>query len=158
MRGAALALLMLAGCGADEVGEGNATANQIERLSTPAKEPVADPNLSARLQPLDAGDVTYEGLSGPSCSFSSGGNLLLAATSGDAIARIGGAMLHFTHSAPVGPSGGFFEDRQRSISVGRTDAAEGPAQALTGSPARINVTNRRTGARVELEGIWRCGA
>src|SRR5690349_21791690 len=158
MRGAVLALLLLAGCGGGEVGEGNATTNQIERLSTPAEEPAGDPDASARLQPLDPGDVTHEGLSGPNCSFSSGGNLLLAATAEDAIARIGGSLLHFIDSAPVGPSGGFFEDRQRSISVGRTEATEGPAQAVAGWPARITVTNRRTGARIELEGIWRCGA
>ena len=157
MRALVLALL-LAACGADEVGEGNATANQIERLSTPAEEPVTDPNVSARLQPLDPGDVTHEGLGGPGCGFSSGGSLLLAATAGDAIARIDGGLLHLAHSAPVGPSGGFFEDRQRSISVGRTDATEGPAQAVAGWPARITVTNRRTGAQVELAGIWRCGA
>ena len=158
MRGVVLAVLLLAGCGGDEVGEGNATTNQIERLSTPAEEPAGDPDASARLRPLDPGDVTHEGLSGPGCSFTSGGALLLAATAEDAIARIDGSLLHFIHSAPVSPSGGFFEDRQRSISVGRTDAAEGPAQAVAGWPARITVTNRRTGARVELEGIWRCGA
>ena len=114
--------------------------------------------LTARLQPLDPGDVTHEGLGGPGCASAAAANLLLAASADDAIARIGGRLLHFAHSAPVGPSGGFFEDRQSSISVGRTDAAAGPAQAAAGWPARITVTNRRTGAQVELAGIWRCGA
>ena len=60
--------------------------------------------------------------------------MLLAATPSDAIARIGGQLLHFAHAAPVGPSGGFFEDRQTSISVGRTDG------------------RRRTGRRVRVAG------
>ena len=55
--------------------------------------------------------------------------------------------LHFTHSAPVGPSGGFFEDRQVSISVGRTDPPKRRRGDVIGWPARITVTNRRTGAR-----------
>ena len=158
MRAPALAVFILAGCGADAVGEGEASTNQIERLSSPVPEPVTDPNASARLQPIDSGDVTHEGLGGPGCGFSSGGNMLLAATAVDAIARIGGALRHFTHSAPVGPSGGFFEDRQMSISVGRTDAAAAAPDAAAGWPARITITNRRTGAQVEMDGIWRCGA
>jgi hypothetical protein len=157
MRAWSLTLLLLAGCGADPVGEGTATANQIERLSTPEQEPAADPLASARLQPLDPGDITHEGLSGPGCRFSIGGAIVLAADAGDAVARIGGETLHFTHSAPVGPSGGFFEDRQVSISVGRTDAAETPARDMIGWPARITVTNRRTGAQLEQDGSWRCG-
>ncbi len=156
MRALGLAVLLLAGCGADDVGEGNATANQIERLSIPNQQPVADPNVSARLQPISPGDVTREGLGGPGCAFGSGGTMLLAATGEDAIARIAGALRHFTHSAPVGPSGGFFEDRQTSVSVGRTDAGDVAPNAAAGWPARITVTNRRTGAQVELEGVWRC--
>ena len=157
MRALILAVLLLAGCGADDVGEGNASANQIERLSSPEPAQATDPNASARLQPIGAGDVTHEGLGGPGCAFSNGTNMLLAATAQDAIARIGGTVRHFTHSAPVGPSGGFFEDRQTSISIGRTDGAGGPA-GESGWPARITVTNRRTGAQVEQQGTWRCGA
>ncbi|HST35169.1 MAG TPA: hypothetical protein VLK25_00870 [Allosphingosinicella sp.] len=147
--GAAL-LLLLAGCGAEPVREDKVSANQLERLSTVENETVADPLATARLQPLEPGDITHEGLGGPGCRFSIGGAVLVAAGSGDAIARIGGETLHFTHSAPVGPSGGFFEDRQISISIGRTDPAE--------AAARVTVTNRRTDAQLNQEGIWRCGA
>ena len=81
-------------------------------------------SASARLQPLDAGRRhRMKASAAPGCAFSSGGPMLLAATAEDAIARIGGTLRHFAHSAPVGPSGGFFEDRQISISVGRTDGA-----------------------------------
>lgn len=156
MRALATTLLLLAGCGADPIGEGNATANQIERLSTPEQEPASDPLASARLQPLGAGDITQAGLRGPGCRFSAGGAMLLAATAGDAIARIEGRTLHLTHAAPFGPSGGFFEHRPIGISVGRTEAAGTAAQDLAGWPGRIAVTNRRTGAQLELEGVWRC--
>ena len=79
--------------------------------------------------------------------------MLLAATAGDAIARINGRLLHLTHAAPMGPSGGFFEDRQISISVGRV----GETGADAGSwPARITVTNRRAEAQIEYDGVWRC--
>lgn len=155
MRALAAPLLLLAGCGAGPANEASPAANQIERLSTPETEPETDPLASARLQPLEPGDVTHEGLAGPGCQFSIGGAVVLAANAEDAVARIGGETLHFTHSAPVGPSGGFFEDRQVSISVGRTGT---PARDTIGAPGRIAVTNRRTGARFEQNGIWRCGA
>ena len=53
----------------------------------------------------------------------------------------------------MGPSGGYFEDRQLSVSVGRI----GEATADTGRwPARIVITNRRAEAQIELDGVWRC--
>ncbi|HKR25293.1 MAG TPA: hypothetical protein VJS15_08550, partial [Allosphingosinicella sp.] len=75
---------------------------------------------------------------------------------GDAIARIEGRLLHFTHSSPIGPTGGFFEDRQLSISIGRV--GEAPLEGVDSWPARITVTNRRGEARSELSGVWRCAA
>ncbi len=162
MRTLGLALLMLAGAGCGDSGlvgeDGGVTANQIERLSTPGEE-VVDPQATARLQPIGLDDLDQAGLRDPACDFSRNGRMLLAVTSDDAVAKIGGAILHLTHSGPVGPSGGFFEDRQLSISVGRTDAAAADAVgAAAGWPARITATNRRTEAQIDLEGIWRCGA
>ena len=149
MRFAALpALLLLAACGDDDViGEDRGvTANQIARLSTPEEE-TPDPRRPVRLEPLGLADLDAAGMPDPACDFSRDGRLLLAASSNDAIARIGGRLLHLTHSSPMEPSGGFFEDRQISISVGRA-----------GESARLAVTNRRADARLEAVGLWRCGS
>jgi hypothetical protein len=153
--GLAIALLLLAGCGQGGEGpRGGASANQIERLSSPEKEEV-DPNAAARIAPLGPEDLAALGAS--SCDFSRGGRILLAATPSDAVARVAGVLRHFTHSSPMGPTGGFFEDRQISISVGRTGAVP-PGEAAAGSwPGRIIVTNRRANADMRLDGAWRCG-
>ena len=155
MRRIVLLALLVAGCGEpDIVGENvGVSVNQIERLSTPKKQEV-DPQLSVRLEPLGLADLDRAGMQSPACDFSRGGRVLLAVTSGDAIARIEGRLLHFTHSSPVGPTGGFFEDRQLSISIGRI--GETPLEGADSSPARITVTNRRSEARSELSGVWRC--
>ena len=152
MRAAAIALL-LAGCGENVVGDDRGvTANQIARLSTPREIP-DNRAASVRLQPLGLADLDGAGMRDPACEFSRGGTMLVAATSGDAIARIGGRLFHFAHSSPVGPTGAFLEDRQLSISIGRIAGAG----AVAGSwPARATVTNRRTQASAELGGIWSC--
>ncbi len=158
MRGAALLALLLAGCGEPAiVGENvGASANQIERLSTPKDESI-DPELSVRLEPLGLPELDGAGMPEPACDFSTGGGrVLFAATPSDAVARIEGRLLHFTHSSPMGPTGGFFEDRQISVSIGRV--GEAPLVGQDGWPARITVTNRRTEARAELSGVWRCPA
>ena len=79
---------------------------------------------------------------------------MLAATASDAIARVNGRLYHFNHSSPIGPTGGFFEDRQLSISIGRVADTTGRAGRGT---ARMTVTNRRANAQVEIVGTWRCG-
>ena len=152
-----LALLLLAGCREQAPGQGNATANQIERLSAPRVEK-ADPRASARLQPLTLEDLDREGLTDAGCDFSSEGRTLLAAVGSDAIVRVENILRHLVHSAPVGPTGGFFEDRQLSVSVGRT-AEGGPAAGEAGAwPARVTVTNRRTEVQQQMTGLWTCGA
>ena len=153
-----LAALLLPGCGEPgAAGNKAATANQIERLSTPRVEK-ADPEASARLQPITLEDLEREGLLGAGCDFSLEGHTLLVAVGSDAVVRVEGALRHLIHSAPVGPTGGFFEDRQLSVSVGRTEEAGTAGNALAGSAARITVTNRRTEVQREMIGTWRCGA
>jgi hypothetical protein len=160
MRSAPLAAfaLLIAACGQDPAGtDGSAESNQIERLSTLQEEEV-DLVASVRLQPLSDEDLAGEGLVGTGCAFSSGGQRLLVAVGSDALARLEGELRHFVQSAPIGESGGFFEDRQLSISVGRSEAEEGMAGAAGGWPARATVTNRRTEQQREIRGEWRCGA
>ena len=151
-------LLLLAGCGREPVdGDGGVDVNQIERLAT-AKQEEPDLTASARLQPLSREDLDREGLSGAGCDFSSDGRLLLVSVGGDALARIGGRLRHFVQSAPAVESGGFFEDRQVSISVGRTRVEGRTVDELRRWPARATVTNRRTEQQVKITGEWRCGA
>jgi hypothetical protein len=153
--GVALALL-LAGCGPrDDAANGGASENQIARLSTPHEE-VVDANAAARIAPLAAEDLAAFGVA--TCDFSRGGRTLLAASPSDAIARVAGSLRHFTHSSPMGPTGGFFEDRQVSISIGRTEEVPSGAGTAGIWPGRITITNRRANAQVKLDGAWRCGS
>lgn len=155
MRLAAPLLLLLAGCGGSPGGENaGITANQLERLAKARPEPVADPQLAARPQALLPADLEGAAMVRPACDFSKNGHMLVAATPGDAIARIDGRLYHFSHSSPFGPTGGFFEDRQLSISIGRVAETTGRAGRWT---ARMTVTNRRANAQVEIVGTWRCG-
>ena len=140
-----IASALLAGCG-DPGEKGAVSAEQIERVSTPKNE-VADVRPSARLEPLSGDEIAEVGRDG-GCIFSRGPDILLVAAGSNAIARIDGAARHFVQSAPVEPTGGFFEDRRISISIGRT-GAEGPA-------ARATATNRRTETSEEIAGTWTC--
>lgn len=150
-----LLLLPIAGCGGGPGGENaGITANQLERLAKAKPEDIPDPQLAARPQSLVRADLEGAGMARPVCDFSKNGHMLLAATASDAIARIDGRLYHFNHSSPVGPTGGFFEDRQLSISVGRVAETTGRAGRWT---ARMTVTNRRANAQVEIVGTWRCG-
>ena len=157
MRAGLAPVLLLAACGAEAPEPGNATADQVERLSTPKVEK-ADPRASARLQPLAAIDLESEGVLGAGCEFRREGQLLLVAAGSDALVKIAGELRHLVHSAPVGETGGFFEDRQLSVSVGRTEGAGTTLDEASSWPARLTVTNRRTGAEFELRGTWSCGA
>jgi hypothetical protein len=152
--GLAIALL-LASCGQrGEAPRGGASENQIKQLSTPEKEEI-DPHAAARIAPLAPEDLAALGPS--SCDFSRGGHVLLAATPSDAVARVAGRLRHFTHSSPMGPTGGFFEDRQVSISIGRTGEVPTGEGAEGSWPGRIIITNRRANADMRLDGAWRCG-
>ena len=162
--GPVLAAVLLAGCGsAGERGNGAADANQIERLAKPRVDK-HDPRATARLQRLTREDLEREGLLGAGCAFSRDGQMLLAVVGSDALVRIAGQRRHLIHSAPAGATGGFFEDRQIAISVGRTDEGDAPPDSGSGPartggagwPARLKVVNRRTEAEVELRGVWTC--
>jgi hypothetical protein len=156
--GLGLFVLLLAGCGsAVEQPNGSADTNQIQRLARPKVEK-QDPRATARLQPLTVEDLEREGLIGAGCAFRREGHLLLVAVGSDALVRIGGARRHLVHSSPVGPTGGFFEDRQISVSVGRTEENGAPGDGGMAWPATLKVTNRRTEAEVELQGFWTCGS
>ena len=151
------AALALVACGGGDEPEGAASANQIERLSTP-QVGTQDPQAAARLLPLTAEHVGREGLLGAGCEFSGDGAMLLAAVGGDAIVRTQEGVRRLVASAPVGPTGGFFEDGEVSVSVGRTDEAARTIGESTAWPARITVTNRRAEAQQEAAGMWTCGA
>jgi len=156
MRAALALAVLLGGCGdGTAVTDRGASENQMERLSTPRKE-VVDLQAAARLRPLAPSDLAQAGLSNPICDFSRDGGMLFAVSAADAIARVGGTVRHFAHSSPAEPTGGFFEDRQVSVSVGRVGEVPPGGGAAGSWPARITVTNRRGEAQTELNGIWRC--
>ena len=152
-----LLALLLAACGPADAPNGSAVTNQIERLSTPRVDK-PDPSATARLQPLTPDDLEREGLLGAGCAFTRDGQMLLVSVGSDSLVRIAGELRHLIHSAPVGGTGGFFEDRQISVSVGRTDETAEVGDEASTWPARLTVTNRRTEAQVELRGDWTCGA
>jgi hypothetical protein len=157
MRACLALCLLAAGCSrAVPVSDGGANEAQIQRLSTPKQE-VVDTQAGARLQPLALADLDHAGMPAPPCDFSRDGQMLLAVSAGDAIARVAGTLRHFAHSSPAGPTGGFFEDRQVSISVGRVGEVNPGEGAMGRWPGRITVTNRRARAQIELDGVWRCG-
>jgi hypothetical protein len=157
MRGALALCLLAAGCSREvPLSNGGANAAQIQRLSTP-KVVEVDRQAGARVQPLAPGDLALAGMAAPPCDFSRDGRMLLAVSAADALARVAGTLRHFVHSSPAGRTGGFFEDHQVSISVGRIGEVS-PAEEAAGSwPGRMTVTNRRARAQIELDGTWRCG-
>lgn len=154
MRGLPLLCLALAACGAAD-GD-NATTDQIERLSTP-ENLVEDVSNTARLEPLQPADGTRGPPQGGLCSFRRGAHYLLISSPSDVVARLNGELRHFVRSGQVDETGGFFEDRQVSISVGRTSPELVPGEAWSW-PASITVTNRRTQVRSRVDGVWQCNA
>ncbi len=131
---------LLGACQAEEPGEDRkADANQIARLAEPSQA-VVDVGESARLQPLGPTETQP----GPGCDFEERGRRLLTARGGTAMIRLGGKVRHLVPVTPVGATGGFFEDRQLSVSIGR-DGEPADAGATEGSwAARLTVTNRLT--------------
>ena len=157
MRGGAVTLsLLIAACGSSGGPvNGGADANTLERVSTP-KPDIEDPQASVRLQTINEDDLQREGLYGAGCWFMRDGMMLLAAFGSDALIRVSGELRHPTQSASVGETGGFFEDRQLSVSVGRDPESVRQAARAATWPARITITNRRTHAQLELRGSWTC--
>ncbi len=148
-------LILLTACGSEEPSGGAADANQIARLSTPEVEE-SDPDAAIRLQPVDPGEAGLPASEG--CVFTAAGQILLVAEAGGGSVRLMDEARHLVASAPVGPTGGFFEDRHLSISVGRRDeGVDRPAEAGGIEAARITVTNRRTGRELTRDGNWICG-
>jgi hypothetical protein len=150
-----IGVILLGACGGQEEAPNAANGADIARLATPRQEAKADPLASVRLQSLTAADLEQEGLAGAGCEFRLGDMIVLAAAGSDALIRINGELRHLVHSAPSGATGGFFEDRRLSVSIGRTEG-EGDTQATGTWPARLTVTNRRTEVDLELRGSWSC--
>ncbi len=152
----AILVLLLASCSDGGAESPAPDREQIERLATPKVDESAKESLdTARLRPIEAPQVAEAGLAGPGCAFRNGEDLLVATGGSDAIARIGDETVHLVHSAPVGPSGAFLEDRSISISIGRrTDVDIG--DQVSSWPARATVTNRRTQVQTKIDGLWTC--
>ncbi len=139
------AACLLAGC--DAGGNRAAETDQIERLSRPQNVTVPSGN-PAGLLPLTPEDLAGEDYAGAPCAFTADGRLLLAASGEGALARLEDGLRHLVPSGPVGPSGGYFEERQVSVSIGRDADGEGAARA--------RVTHRRAEAQEDIMGDWTC--
>ena len=150
-----LLLFLLGACGRESETPNAVNGADIARLATPKQEAKADPLASVRLQALTASDLEQEGVARAGCDFRLGDMVVLASAGSDALIRINGELRHLIHSAPSGATGGFFEDRQLSVSIGRTEG-EGETEPAGTWPARLTVTNRRTEADLELRGSWSC--
>lgn len=148
MRWAAVpALALAAGCGGAGGTNEAPDAAEIRRLSTPDNSAAGATADSVSIQPLRPADLDSFGEGTAMCRFLRNGQLLVAASRQDAVARVGGRLRHFVQTAPA-ESGIFLEDRHVSISIGRTDGA--------GVAARLTVTNRRTAMQERWAGDWRC--
>ena len=160
MRPAVLTVLLaFAACsGGGGSGGAKVDANQLERLSQPKEEPkAADTQISARPQALTGADLRGAGLPDPPrCDFSNDGHRLFAAQGGGGIAKVENSLIRFTQPSRASATGTFVTDGQFSISIGRTDMNDPGGTGDDRWPARLTATNRRTGARVELTGTWRC--
>ena len=157
MRGILLLSLALAACdkGPPVMNQGASEA-QIRRLATLNVVP-PDLTLPAHVQPLLPADLVRNGIGQPTCDFTRDGQMLLAINATEAVARVAGIVRHFVHASPMGPTGGFFSDRQVSISVGRTGQIVPGESGVGRWPARMTVTNRHENAQLEQSGVWRCG-
>ena len=145
---AAFALLLLAGCGGAGGSNEALDTNQIRQLSTPGNTTEDNKAGSASIEPLRSEDLASFDEGAAMCRFLRNGAVLVAASRLDAVARVGGDLRHFVQTTPPDETGIFLEDRQISISIGRTDSA--------GVAARLNVTNRRAEAEERWAGEWRC--
>ena len=144
MRVAALGLILLAaGCGQGRDAEVN--SELLERIAIQQNESM-DIEATVRLQPI-AGIVPPPAYAGRECRFTRGSEVLIHAFSAAAAARIDGVVRVFRVEGPVGPTGGFFRDRELAISIGMAP----------GAPARARVTNRATRRELDVEGQWQCG-
>ena len=141
--GPGLALLILTqGCGEDRDAQVN--SQMLNRIAFQHNE-ARDLGASARLQPTTAVAAPPDH-AGLACRFTHGEALLVQAFGAGASARVNGALRAFRAEGPVGPTGGFFRDRELALSIG----------VQSGAPARARVTNRSTGAREDHEGQWQC--
>lgn len=168
MRGRAIALaaICLASCGGDPDEstvlnvESKAEANRIADLSELDKGEEAAilvPPDPIPLQPLTFDEADRELAAGAGCDLILGDRLLLVAVEGDAIAKVGGRIVHLTTDS-LTPSGGFFKSDAVTISIGITS----DRAVVEGETARwpADVAIRKTGAEkpTQVKASWRCGA
>ena len=147
MRAASIVVAALLASGCDSspgVNGGNVTGEMIERIAK-QQNIVADVSATVRLQPLGPVGVVG-GAGGAPCRFTRDDNLLFIASGETGAARIDGTTRNLRVEGSVGPTGGFFRDREIGVSIG----------VAQGGAARIVVTNRLTDAREEAIGSWSC--
>jgi hypothetical protein len=132
----AVMALILASCGEEGSDEpvGNPSADElhsrIENVAFVQPKEEAQKDAPRRLGVLQEAALPAEYRAGRSCRLTQGANLLLIAAAPGALANVDGRVTPMHIAGTVGPSGGFFEGRGASVSVG----LQPPEGAAVGSP------------------------
>jgi hypothetical protein len=151
------AMLILAGCGPSEHDRG-LTEEEINALGLGAnKSAAAEPApATIGLEALNPGDLTGANLR-PICMLRIGGQPVLAAERYRALVNRHGRSVELRVEGPVGATGGFFQNKAISISVGRPYDRSDPDQVAAG-PARARLNDRSRGTSNEVDADWSCGS
>jgi hypothetical protein len=130
-------------------------ADRIENVAfapTPEEEKKAVPR---RLGVLQESALPAEYRTGRSCRLTQGANLLLVAAAPGAVANIDGRMVRLGTAGPVGPSGGFYEAKGASISIG-LKPLEGAAIGAATTRAGVTVGGDDNKPLEQHEASWIC--
>jgi hypothetical protein len=129
-------------------------AAAIEKIRQAPRKRVAPPS---RFQTLAEGEVGARFKAPPLCRLTRGGDLLLVARAGEALARVDGRMSVLAFGGPVNPEGGFFTGPGVSVSVGRHAPVGSAAQAPGVSwPVGVTVGGSPKLPPEKLDGVWTC--
>jgi biopolymer transport protein ExbD len=123
----------------------SAAANQAQAELVDAPTPPPD-----RLAPLAEGELDPRFLAKPACRLTRDGQILVAATPKEAVARVDGRLRVLAKSGAVDPSGAFFRAPGVTISIGRISAvapvAEVPGVARRAESASAASKRSRSSA------------
>jgi hypothetical protein len=165
MRSPAFALaiaLLAASCGSGEDPNGSAgdvseaeLAARIENVAFAPTPEEAEKAAPRRLGLLEEATLPDEFRTGRSCRLTEGANLILVAAAFGAVANIDGRSARLAHAGPVGPSGGFFEAPDISVSIG-LKRPEGAAPGATATRAGVTVGGDDSKPIQRFEASWTC--
>ena len=148
--------LLLAACGpsGQERGLSEEEINALGLGHNASTEKAPTPS-SIGLDPLAPEDLVAANMR-PGCMLRVGGQPVLAAEQYRALVNRYGQRTELSVDGPVGATGGFFQNQNISVSVGRPYDRADPDQLPSG-PARVRLNDRRQNTSTEVEADWSCG-